>query len=102
MSYCASLTRIIFFVSVQVSPSTYFWASAFGMLPQTALMCYAGTAASDLSEAFEAGGDPTFVYYTIGATVVSTIAISWVVNRELKKVLNASDATKKREDEIEV
>ena len=91
MNYAMALT--------QVEPFTYGWASAIGMLPQTALMCYAGTAASDLSAAFESGGDATFVYYTIGATVVSTIAISWIVNRELKKVLNASDASKKREDD---
>ena len=90
MNYAMALTA--------VEPFTYAWASAVGMLPQTAFLCYAGSAAQDLSAALDSGGDPSFVYYTIGATVVSTIAISYVVNRELQKVLAVADNSKKVED----
>jgi uncharacterized membrane protein YdjX (TVP38/TMEM64 family) len=82
MNYAMSLTAIDVF--------TYTWASAIGMIPQTALTVYAGAVAKDLMHVKSDEGDATSLYAGIAATIVSSILIGWVVNRELKKVLAAS------------
>ena len=39
-----------------------------------------------------ANGDPTSLYIGIAATVVSSVLIGWLFNRELRKVLYGSPA----------
>jgi uncharacterized membrane protein YdjX (TVP38/TMEM64 family) len=90
MNYAMSLTAIDVF--------TYTWASAIGMIPQTALTVYAGAVAKDLMNVKSNDGDATSLYVGIGLTVASSILIGWVVNRELKKVLAASKSKDKTID----
>jgi uncharacterized membrane protein YdjX (TVP38/TMEM64 family) len=82
MNYAMAFTAIDVF--------TYTWASCIGMVPQTALTVYAGTVAKDLMNVSASDGDPTTVYVGVGLTILSAILIGWVVNRELRKVLNAA------------
>jgi uncharacterized membrane protein YdjX (TVP38/TMEM64 family) len=82
MNYAMSFTAIDVF--------TYTWASCIGMVPQTALTVYAGTVAKDLMNVNATDGDPTTVYVGVALTILSSILIGWIVNRELRKVLNLS------------
>jgi uncharacterized membrane protein YdjX (TVP38/TMEM64 family) len=96
MNYAMALTAIDVF--------TYTWASAIGMIPQTALTVYAGAVAKDLMQVKSSDGDATSLYLGIALTVASSILIGWVVNRELKRVLagNKSDANAKKERTLDV
>ena len=85
LNYALSVTRIKFW--------DYTWSTALGLLPQSMLFVYMGTAVKSLSNnSLEEDSSSNFAFYIgIAMTLISTVIISIITSRAIKEELQDAE-----------